>query len=126
MTPNPLGSLLADLADKDIELQAHGDRLRFRPQTAVTPNLAERLRVHKPRLLAILQAPAGPAADARAIMTQVRADGDEDLAEALAEAWEERLAICTADGGLTLAEAEIVALEQLRNILDSHSSTRYT
>jgi hypothetical protein len=117
MTPNPLGVLLADLAARDIELQAHGDRLRFRPRSAVTPDLAERLTRHKAQLLAILQGANGPAAAAEAIMRRVRAGGDGDLAEALAEAWGERLSIGTADGGLTLAEAAAVALEQLQAML---------
>jgi hypothetical protein len=118
VTPNPVEALLIDLVARGIELQANGDRLRFRPRKAVTPDLVERLKRHKAQLLAILQAVANPAAEAEAIMRHVRACGDDDLAEAMAEAWEERLAICTVDGGLTLAEAEAVALEQLRNILD--------
>jgi hypothetical protein len=117
MTPNPLGTLLADLAARGIKLQSRDGRLRFRPRSAVTPDLAERLTVYKTRLLAILEPAAGLAAEAEAIMQQVRAGGDDDLAEALAEAWQERLAIGTADGGLTLAEAEAVALEQLQSML---------
>ena len=39
-----------------------------------------------------------------------------DLAELMAEAWQERLAICTADG-IPLAEAEQTALKQLRAML---------
>jgi hypothetical protein len=123
MTPSPVGVLLADLAARDIELQARGGRLRFRPQSAVTPDLAERLKVFKPQLLAILQGTDGPAAEAEAIIRHVRAGGDDDLAAALAEAWQERLAICTADGGLTLAEAEVVALEQMQAMLALQRST---
>lgn len=52
--------LLADLSWHGIELVAHGDRLRYRPRLAVTPDLAERLRTHKPELLAILRPPAVP------------------------------------------------------------------
>jgi hypothetical protein len=126
MTPNPLGVLLADLAARDIELQAHGDRLRFRPRSRVTPDLAERLKMYKAQLLAILQSAGGFAAAAEAIVHRVRVGGDDDLAEALVEAWQERLSICTADGGLTLAEAEAVALEQLHGILDFRTSSRYT
>jgi hypothetical protein len=39
-----------------------------------------------------------------------------DLAELMTEAWQERLAICTADG-IPLAEAEQTALKQLRAML---------
>jgi TubC N-terminal docking domain len=126
MTPSPLNALLADLSERGIELQAHGDRLRFRPQSAATPALVERLKLFKAPLLAILQGAVAPAAEADMMIRQARADGDADLAGALAEAWEERLSICTTDGGLTLAEAEVVALGQLQTILDSSRSTGYT
>ena len=49
--------LLTDLTRLGIEVVAHKDRLRYRPQSALTPDLAERLRTHKAELLAIL----GPA-----------------------------------------------------------------
>jgi hypothetical protein len=117
MTPNPLGVLLADLSARGIELRADGDRLRFRPRAAVTPDLAARLKAHKARLLAVLQGAAGPAAEAESIIQQVWAGGNTDLAEALAEAWHERVSICTADGGLTLAEAAAVAQVQLQSML---------
>jgi len=39
-----------------------------------------------------------------------------DLAELMTEAWQERLAICTADG-IPLAEAEQTALKQVQAIL---------
>ncbi len=47
--------LLADLARLGIEVIAHGDRLRYGPRSAMTPDLAERLRTHKAELLAILR-----------------------------------------------------------------------
>jgi hypothetical protein len=125
MTPTPLGVLLADLSARGIALRADGDRLRFRPRSAA-PELVERLRTHKAELLGLLQGADGPAAEADAIIRHVRAAGDNDLADRLAEAWEERLSICTTDGGLTLAAAELVALEQLRHMLDSTTSNRYT
>jgi hypothetical protein len=117
MTPNPVGVLLVDLATRGVELRAEGSRLRFRPRSAVTPDLAGRLKTHKAQMLAILQGAEGPAAEAEAFIQHVRSGGDNDLAEALAEAWQERLSIGTADGGLTLAEAAAVALEQLRSML---------
>jgi hypothetical protein len=126
MTPKPLGALLADLSAQGVRLQARGDRLRFRPRSAVTPDLAGRLRAHKDALLAILQGGSEAAVQAQAIIRRVRASGEDDLAEAMAEAWEERLAICTADGGLTLAQAEVIALYQLKAMLDFSTSTHYT
>src|SRR4051794_33166990 len=110
MTPNPLGTLLADLSARGIRLHARGDRLRFQPRSSATSDLTARLAAHKAALLAILQGGSEAAAEAEAIIRRVRAGGDDDLAEALAEAWEERLAICTADGGLTLDQAEVIAL----------------
>ena len=47
--------LLADLSGRGIELAAYGNRLRYRPRSALTPKLAERLRTHKAELLAILR-----------------------------------------------------------------------
>ena len=58
MTPNPVAALLAEVEARGIELQAHGERLRFRPRSAVTPDLAERLQAHKDELLASLSKPA--------------------------------------------------------------------
>lgn len=51
--------LLDDLNRLGIEVAVHGYRLRYRPRSAVTPKLVERLRAHKPELLALL-GPAGP------------------------------------------------------------------
>lgn len=47
--------LLTDLTRLDIEVVARGDRLRYRPRSALTPKLAERLRTHKADLLALLR-----------------------------------------------------------------------
>jgi hypothetical protein len=87
----------------------------------VTPDLAERLKFHKAQLLSILQGDDQLVAEARAIIQQLRANGLGDLAEMLVEAWQERLSICTADGGLTLAEAQRVALDQIRQMLDRYA-----
>jgi len=60
-------ALLAELTALGIELQAHGERLRFRPQTAMTAELVARVKVHKPGLLALLadtETPTGDAAGA--------------------------------------------------------------
>jgi hypothetical protein len=47
--------LMMDLAQLGIQLEARGDRLRYRPQSLVTPDLADRMKAHKGELLAILQ-----------------------------------------------------------------------
>jgi hypothetical protein len=46
--------LLTELDRRGITLQAHGDRLRYSPRSAVTPDLAGRMKAHKAALLAIL------------------------------------------------------------------------
>ena len=54
--PAPVAVLLIELARRGIELRAAGDRLRYRPRSAMTPDLADRLAAHKGDLLAILAA----------------------------------------------------------------------
>lgn len=54
MTGAPVAELVAVLTARGIELQAEGGRLRFRPRAAMTPDLAERVKRHKPELLAML------------------------------------------------------------------------
>ena len=55
--------LLTDLTRLGIQLEAHGDGLRYSPRSAVTPYLVERIKTHKPALLAILRYEAHPCAD---------------------------------------------------------------
>lgn len=97
--------LLADLAQHGIELQPHCDAIRYRPRSAMTPDLLERLRAHKAEVLAM------------AIIQQVQDLGDADLAERLAEAWGERIAICVEDGKESQQKAEAIALKQLRTMM---------
>lgn len=52
--------LLTELVRHGIELQAHGDLLRYRPRSAMTPELAARVGARKPELLAILRLGAPP------------------------------------------------------------------
>ncbi|WP_146449869.1 TubC N-terminal docking domain-related protein [Bythopirellula polymerisocia] len=46
---------MTDLSRLGIRIEAHGDRLRYSPRLAVTPDLAERMKAHKSELLEILQ-----------------------------------------------------------------------
>ena len=48
--------LIDDLARLGITIEAHADRLRYSPRSAVTPDLLGRLKDHKAELLAILRA----------------------------------------------------------------------
>jgi hypothetical protein len=47
--------LLRTLTQLGIRLEADGDRLRYAPRSAVTPDLAKRMKAHKPELLAMLR-----------------------------------------------------------------------
>jgi tubulysin polyketide synthase-like protein len=44
---------LADLAQHGIEVQPHGDAIRYRPRSAMTPALLEQLQAHKVMILAM-------------------------------------------------------------------------
>ena len=49
------GELITDLDRLGIRIEAHGDRLRYSPRSAVTPDLTRRMKAHKGELLAILR-----------------------------------------------------------------------
>ena len=155
-----MAPLLAELVRRGIYIEAQAGRLRYRPRDRMTPDLAEKLRRHKPELLARLgaagEAPGryteaeerllgGVPAPVRttvdlvkatfadlggATVVEVRPDRpylrrraaahirearrtDRSQAVALRDAWAERMAICTIDGGLDLADAERVAVDEL-------------
>ena len=56
--------LMTYLTRLGIRIEAHGDRLRYSPRSAVTPDLANRMKAHKGELLAILRHdPKAPAID---------------------------------------------------------------
>ena len=225
MTPSPTAQLedsvagiLTDVARRGITLQAHvdsgGGKLRFRPRSAMTSDLAERIKAHRLALVALLTdtTPAGVTATgpreaesgvssvvsvsepperpklgrglwsedelsmlARAAPGLTPADlplvsavkdafadvsgggatvvsvesahgrggwtrrraaelirearhrgnmGRTCEAVAMRDAWRERLAVCTIDGGLTEDHAEQVALNELETILYSKARTR--
>ena len=60
MNPDHAGTLLIALTRQGTELQAHGDRLRYRPRSAMTPELAERVKAHRSGLLAMLRGDRAP------------------------------------------------------------------
>ncbi len=177
-TPDPIAEMLVELARRGIELRAAGDRLRYRPQSRMTADLATRLAAHRGDLLAILAAaddsadrsfPPGSAAalattytpqerrlldgcpaatlaavdaakraftalggvtveavapfksaaraGAARLIRDARRHGGDGQATAFRDAWRERLAICTMDGAIRLADAERIALDELRSLL---------
>jgi hypothetical protein len=77
-TPAPIAMLLAELARRGIQLEAQGARLRYRPRSAMTPELAERVRAHKPGLLAVLQRALGPDDDSVSV-SQATASEEQGL-----------------------------------------------
>jgi len=52
--PGSAADLLAELDALGIELEADGEHLRFRPRGKVTADLAGRMKMHKPELLALV------------------------------------------------------------------------
>ena len=107
-------AMLAEAMRRGIELRADGGRLRYRPRSAMTADLAGRLRACKGELLVMLQAAdvaeqAGPRRRAARMIRQARQAGDGDLAVALRDAWHERVAVCEIDAGLPTEQAEQVA-----------------
>ena len=102
MTDQPVNVVLADLTRRGIQVVADGDRLRYRPQSAMTPELAARVRRHKPELLALL----GDAGFAPTI-------APEDLPPDWRIEWEERAAIREYDGGQAREHAEAEAFSEI-------------
>jgi len=76
-------AILAELHHRGASVRVVGDRLRYRPVWAVAPELRERMNEHREELLALV------------------------------EHFEERAAIREFDGGLSRAEAERLALEDV-------------
>lgn len=54
MPTDTTAGLLAELTHHGIELQAWGNRLRYRPRSALTPELAARVKARKAQLLTLL------------------------------------------------------------------------
>ena len=59
------------------------------------------------------------------LIYDARRNAKRDLAVALRDAWRERIAICTTDGGLTIKEAEGVAVNELLAIVAQKASSGY-
>lgn len=80
---NPLTTLLADLVIRGISLEVVGDRLRYRPRNRVTPDLINRVTLHKNDLLVLL----APRTQAAQMIRQALRKRDFDLAVALRNGW---------------------------------------
>jgi hypothetical protein len=72
--------LFAELTRLGIRLEAHGDRLRYSPRSAVTPDLAKRMNDHKGELLALaLSMPIGADIDLSTASTSTQPPKTSDL-----------------------------------------------
>jgi hypothetical protein len=102
-------TLIQDLRAHGVELQADGDRLRFRPASAVTPDLRERLAAMKPDVLAALER-LDLRRELADIIRESRRGGDPNRAADALEQFRERASIMQFDAGLDRHEAERCAL----------------
>jgi len=97
MTPTPemiaADLLLDELVRLGISVKIVADNLRLSPKERLTPSLRTRLRAYKPL-----------------VVRAVRLAG---LDEEQRYAWDERVAICVVDGGLSQDEAETVAWREI-------------
>lgn len=57
ITPDVAG-ILADVAQRSITLQTHGSKVCFRPRSAMTPDLARRIKANRSALLVLLSRPS--------------------------------------------------------------------
>jgi hypothetical protein len=97
LAPCNVADLLAKLDALGIQLEADGERLRFRPREAVTADLAARMKAHKGELRALL-ATRKTAGRLLEVVTTWRADWRDQ--------WEERAAIVEYDGNMPRPPAE--------------------
>lgn len=112
------GQLLHDLRRAGVSVAlAAGDATALDiegPQAAMSPDRLNRIRQCKPELLVMIRR-----RDLRRrAAEQVRRARRQSAGEAitLRDAWRERMAACTIDGGLTEAFAERVAWDELENL----------
>lgn len=125
--------LIVDAMRARVLLYAEGDRLCFKAQHSLPPALADLLRSQKAEVLERLRVPehVPPASDppnatppsdrprdraARLIRATRRSNPTG--AVGLRDAWHERIAICTIEGGLTTAGAEAIAINELSSLAD--------
>jgi len=84
----PASTLLIELTRCGIELQPHGDQLRYRPRSAMTPDLIEQVTAHKADLLTAL------AADRDQLRPKTTAGEWRTYHLTLARRWERKARMC--------------------------------
>ena len=117
--------LLAACARLGATVASEEGRLVLSAPRPLAPELLARMRASRSELLAELGAtPASsaqaksisPRAEAATLLRRARLLGHRGRAAAMRDAWQERLAVCAIDGGIPLARAELVAVEELRRL----------
>jgi hypothetical protein len=90
--------VLAELTRRGVELVVDGDRLRFRPQSAVTPDLRDALIEHKADLIRLLGPDDDVAWRVEAMRPQVPRTGAIPILLARPEAKSAPLGMCVSCG----------------------------
>lgn len=85
-------ALIAELHSLGVSVSVEGGKLHLRPKARIAADVVDRVRQHKAE-----------------VVRAVRLDRLAALDDNHRDAWEERVAICTVDGGLSETDAEEVA-----------------
>lgn len=88
--------LIAELHGLGVSVCVEGGNLHLRPKAKITADLADRVRRHKAE-----------------VVRAIRLDRLAALDDNRRDAWEERVAICIIDGGMSEADAEEVAWREM-------------
>ena len=89
-------ALIAELHGLGVSVSVKGGNLHLRPRARITADMVDRVRRHKVE-----------------VVRAIRLDRLATLDDNHRDAWEERVAICTIDGGLSEADAEEVAWRKM-------------
>jgi hypothetical protein len=101
-------AILAECRRRGLELKADGDKFRYRPVEQMTPDLAERIKVNKVAVMAVLAIQPGDSG--RPSVDEI--ERPEDLPEEWRWLYEERAAIREFDGRQAREHAEAEALTE--------------
>ncbi len=120
---NDAADLLLELDRLGVRLQADGDKLRFNPRSAVTPDMLARLKVHKAELLALLRNGAAVvAAPAEFPLKWIEPDDDVSVPPCPtcggSELWE------TISGDWRCQHCDAAALERSRKLAERAARLR--
>lgn len=105
--------LLHELKSRGLELQPAGDRIRYRPIEAMTPELAEQVKARKAEILALLASPPIEPAPEQQAENRCEVIDWNDLDPDWRLEFEERAAIREYDGGQAREHAEAAALREV-------------